>query len=73
MNVYVQSKKPVIRKKMMRLIVLQKNEINTMEAEKISPVAKYLSGTANPIETGIASRYVVFSFGFWGHFSGRKF
>jgi hypothetical protein len=38
----------------MRLIVLQKNEISTMEVKKISSVAKYRSGTANPIEAGIA-------------------
>lgn len=41
----------------MRLRVLQKNEVGTMEIEKkknISPVVKYLSGTANLIEAGIA-------------------
>jgi hypothetical protein len=38
----------------MRLIVLQKNEISTMEVEKISPVAKYLRGTVDLIQAGIA-------------------
>ena len=43
------------RKKMLRLIVLQINELSTMGVEKISPVAKYRSGMSNLIEAGIAS------------------
>jgi hypothetical protein len=56
-----------------RFIVLQINKISGMEVEKISPVARYRNGMANLIEVGIASRYFVFSFGFWGHFCGGKF
>jgi hypothetical protein len=44
---------------------LPQNEISTTEVEKISPVAKYLSSTANMIQAGIASRYFVLSFGFF--------
>jgi hypothetical protein len=69
--VYVKSKETV--KRVLGLIVLKKNEISSMEVEKISPVAKYRSHMANLIEAGIASGYFVFSFGFRGHFSGGKF
>lgn len=36
-----------------------------MEVEKVSPVAKHLSSTANMIQAEIASRYFVFYFEFF--------